>query len=100
MKLRLALVIAAMAATGLTVAAPAGADNDQYCEPRPMGVTYCDGPIHEDGSWRRCFSNAPTPFYGQYGQVAGVIPQTGNCYDVPGEGRDPYPWAPQNHLQP
>jgi hypothetical protein len=67
-----------MAATGISVAAPASAG----CEPRPF-VTYCDKPIRPDGSWRRCF----------YNDGGGA-----NCYDVAGFGLDPYPWAPPEHI--
>lgn len=95
MKLKLVLVASAMAATGVSMAPAAGADNGMYCEPRPL-VSYCDGPVRENGSWRRCFYNQPlTDGRGGIGFAGG-----GNCYDVPGPGQDPYPWAPQNHLQP
>ncbi|SLH42955.1 Uncharacterised protein [Mycobacteroides abscessus subsp. massiliense] len=81
--------LSGVAAVGF--AAPAKAD--QYCEPRAM-VSYCDGPVRADGSWRRCFYNTPT-WGGGGGYISG-----GNCYDVPGTGQDPYPWAPQDHLTP
>jgi len=82
MRLAIAIVISAMAATGISIgfAAPASAG----CEPRPF-VVYCDKPIRPDGSWRRCFFNV--------GGGGG-----GNCYDVPGPGLDPFPWAPFEHL--
>ncbi|MFC3776719.1 CDGP domain-containing protein [Mycolicibacterium holsaticum] len=98
MKLRVILVALAMAPLGVTLAAPAGADNDMYCEPRPL-VSYCDGPVRENGSWRRCFYNQPLPSYNN-GSITGYWPGSGNCYDVAGPGQDPYPWAPQHHLQP
>lgn len=93
-KVRVGFIASALAASGVAAvgfAAPASAD--QFCEPRAM-VSYCDGPVRADGSWRRCFYNSPT-WGGGGGWVAG-----GNCYDVPGAGQDPYPWAPQDHLAP
>ncbi len=86
--------LSAFAASGGILSAPAGADNGMYCEPRPL-VTYCDGPVREDGSWRRCFYNQPLV----NGNGGLFSPGGGNCYDVAGPGQDPYPWAPQNHLQ-
>lgn len=89
MKVRLAIVVATMAATGVGIAVPASAG----CEPRPL-VSYRDQPIRPDGSWRRCFWNSPiVNGNGQMGSLGG-----GNCYDVAGPGLDLYPWAPQNHL--
>lgn len=86
---RIALIAAALAAASVGVAAPASAG----CEPRPL-VSYCDKPVRPDGSWRRCFYNGPiTDGKGGFGFAGG-----GNCYDVPGVGLDPYPWAPQEHL--
>lgn len=94
MHLRLALIVTGLAATGLALASPSLAE-DQYCEPRPF-VSYCDGPLRENGSWRRCFYNSPI-----VNSNGGLFsPGGGNCYEVAGVGLDPYPWAPREHLQP
>jgi hypothetical protein len=52
------------------------------CQPQ-IFATYCDGPIREDGSWKRClFAN------GQYG--GGVyVPPVQNCFIVPGADQIP-----------
>ena len=87
-------VAGVLVASGVGFAAPASAG----CEPRPMAVTYCDGPVQADGSWRRCFYNSPVfvPGSGNFGGT--FVPAGGNCYNVPGPGGDPYPWAPQEWL--
>ena len=47
-------------------------------------ATYCDGPIREDGSWKRClFAN------GQYGGSGVYIPPVQNCFIVPGADQIP-----------
>src|SRR4051812_45733617 len=55
-RMTVAIVVAAMTTTGISIglAAPASAG----CEPRPL-VSYCDKPVRADGSWRRCFWNGP-----------------------------------------
>lgn len=85
-------LVVGLSVGGMVVAAPARAG----CEPRPMGVTYCDGPVQADGSWRRCFTNSATFWPSTAGGV--FVPSGGNCYNVPGPGQDPFPWAPQEWL--
>ncbi|PXX09238.1 CDGP domain-containing protein [Mycolicibacterium moriokaense] len=56
---------------------------------------YCDGPIREDGSWKRClFAN------GQYGGGAYVPPVT-NCFIIPsGDQIPPLPLGqPDHHIE-
>jgi hypothetical protein len=75
-----------------------GRDGHCPCRSRKRGmrvaamVSYCDAPIQPDGSWQRCSNN--TPVWGGAGWVGGS-----NCYQV-GPGPDPYPWAPQYHIDP
>jgi hypothetical protein len=90
-RVTLAVVAAAMAATGISIASAAPASAG--CEPRPL-TNYCDKPVRADGSWRRCFYNTPLVD----GQGGLFSTGGGNCYDVPGPGLDPYPWAPQEHI--
>ena len=92
-KLRIAVVVAGVAVTGLGVAAPAHAwpqPPPPNCEQRPM-VSYCDGPVQADGSWQRCFDNQP-----MWNRGVGYIGGS-NCYQT-GPGPDRYPWAPQYHI--
>lgn len=53
---------------------------------------YCDGPIREDGSWKRClFAN------GQYGGGVYVPPVT-NCFIIPAADQiPPLPLGQPNH---
>ena len=96
MRARVAVAVAAMAASGIGFAPPANAG----CETQPF-AQYCDGPIRADGTWDRCFSSAPQGIYGQWGQVTGVVPSVGRCYPV-----DPNAWPvtplgqPQYHIYP
>lgn len=91
MKVLIVGAVFGLTACGVGFASPANAG----CEPRPIAVTYCDGPIQADGSWRRCFYNSPFFMPGRFG---GFSPGGGNCYNVSGPGGDPYPWAPQEWL--
>ncbi len=63
-----AAVVVALGFVGGVAAAPASAG----CETNALGAQYCDGPPRPDGTWDRCVSVAPSPYFGQYGQVAGV----------------------------
>ncbi len=47
-------------------------------------ANYCDGPIREDGSWKRCLFA-----HGQYTGSGGYIPPVQNCFIVPGAGQIP-----------
>lgn len=46
-------------------------------------ATYCDGPIREDGSWKRCLF-AHSQYTG-----GGYIPPVQNCFMVPGVNQIP-----------
>jgi hypothetical protein len=41
-------------------------------------ASYCDGPIREDGSWKRCLLASS-----QYTPAGGYIPPVQNCFIVP-----------------
>ncbi|WP_443677670.1 CDGP domain-containing protein [Mycobacterium barrassiae] len=77
-----ALLITAAAVGGGVVAAPvAGAvpgDPLDGCV-TALAQQLCDGPIREDGSWKRClFSNGTL-----------LAPATANCFIVPGADQIP-----------
>lgn len=56
-------------------------------------ATYCDGPIREDGSWKRCLTAAP-----QYTPIGGYIPPVQNCFIVPAADQIPaLPLGQPNH---
>ncbi len=88
MKVKLAVLVAAMAGTGIGFAAPAYAG----CETQPF-ARYCDGPVRPDGTWDRCQV--------AFGQTSPYIPTTQRCNPV-----DPTAWPmfplgqPQYHIYP
>ncbi|EHI13163.1 CDGP domain-containing protein [Mycolicibacterium thermoresistibile] len=85
MRVGLMFASAAALAFGLTAAGPALAvpgDPMPGCETQVF-ANWCDGPIREDGSWKRCLFA-----HGQYG--GGVYtPPVQNCFIVPGPDRIP-----------
>ncbi len=97
---RTGVVAAAMLlwGVGIAIAAPANAG----CETNFLGAQYCDSPPRPDGTWDRCVSVAPSPYFGQYGQVAGITPAYGKCWPV--NPAEPWPATPigqpQYHIYP
>ncbi|MUL46643.1 hypothetical protein FZI85_10950 [Mycobacterium sp. CBMA293] len=97
--IRISMAVAlALSAGGVVTAAPASAG----CETNALGAQYCDTPARPDGTWDRCVNVAPTPFFGQYGQIAGVTPAYGKCWPV--NPAEPWPVTPigqpQYHIYP
>lgn len=84
-----------LGATGIAAAAPASAG----CETNMLGAQYCDSPVRADGTWDRCWQTNPTPYFGQYGQVAGILPGQGKCYPV-GVDQQWLIGEPQYHIYP
>lgn len=85
-------------ALGLMTAAPAAAvpgDPMPGCETQVF-ATYCDGPIREDGSWKRCLFVPAQPTYG-----GGFAPPVQNCFIVPGVDQiPPLPLGqPPHHIE-
>lgn len=60
-----------------------------------FGQQLCDGPIREDGSWKRCLFSE-----GIYGDGGFNAPPVANCFIVPGVGQiPPFPLGqPQFHI--
>ena len=87
--MKIAAALAGITIGGIMLALPASPTaNAVPGDPMPgcqtqIFATYCDGPIREDGSWKRClFANA------QYG--GGVyVPPVQNCFIVPGPDQIP-----------
>lgn len=85
-------VTAALLATAAVVGAPSAVavpgDPMAGCETQ-IFANYCDGPIREDGSWRRCLF-AHGSFTGGYdGMPGSYIPPVQNCFIVPNENEIP-----------
>lgn len=75
-----AAVAAALAAAPTATAVPG--DPMPGCETQ-IFANYCDGPIREDGSWKRCLM--------AHGQYIGNIytPPVQNCFIIPGADQIP-----------
>ena len=89
--IRIALIGAVMAA-GVSIGMPAvqavPGDPMAGCETQVF-ANYCDGPIREDGSWRRCLM-ARGSFSGGFDDVPGVyVPPVQNCYIIPSADQIP-----------
>jgi hypothetical protein len=92
-----ALVKSAIAATAMTLAVIPTAnavpgDPMPGCETQVF-ANYCDGPIREDGSWKRCLFA-----HSQYTGSGGYIPPVQNCFIVPAADQiPPLPLGQPNH---
>ena len=96
MKLRIVILVSAIAGAGIGLAAPASAG----CETQPF-AQYCDGPIRPDGTWDRCFQAAQQPVFGQYGQMTGYTAPVGRCYPVDPNAFPQFPLGqPLYHIYP
>jgi hypothetical protein len=86
MKLKLTILVTAMAGMSVGLAAPASAG----CQTQAF-AQYCDGPVPPDGTWDRC----------QWTFQAGV-PSTYRCYPI--DPAQPWPMfplgQPQYHIYP
>jgi hypothetical protein len=85
-RIRIAALVGALAATGIGFAAPANAG----CETQPFAM-YCDSPVRPDGTWDRCQST-----------LQSGVPSTYRCYPV--DPSQPWPMfplgQPQYHIYP
>lgn len=95
-RIRAVLVGVVMAAvtvmgTGLAGADPGIAgDPSTRCQSDAFGTTqWCDEPIREDGTWRRCWRTSSMPFFNGQGGIGGYIPETGRCVTID-EGTIPF----------
>jgi hypothetical protein len=93
-----AAIAVALGLLGGVTAAPASAG----CETNALGAMYCDSQPRPDGTWDRCVSVNQQPYFGQYGQIAGVTPAYGKCWPV--NPAEPWPVVPigqpQYHIYP
>lgn len=70
---------------------------DASCESYGFGNTAmaCDGPIREDGTWRRCAQWQPWYVPGPYGSYT---PGGSKCWTVEGGADTGNPLLPQHHI--
>ena len=87
MRIAATLAGTALAASAIALLAPTAnavpGDPMAGCETQVF-ANYCDGPIREDGSWKRCLYA-----HGQSGGPGIYIPPVQNCFIVPGVGQIP-----------
>lgn len=100
MRIAATLVASAIAAPAIAlVVIPAAnavpGDPMAGCETQVF-ANYCDGPIREDGSWKRCLFA-----HSQYTGAGGYIPPVQNCFVVPAADQiPPLPLGqPQHHIE-
>ncbi|BBY35670.1 hypothetical protein BST33_04705 [Mycolicibacter minnesotensis] len=79
----------ALVTVGVMGTAPAAADPGipgdpgTRCQSDAFGTTqWCDEPIREDGTWRRCWHTSGYSFSNGYGGVGGFVPATGRCVTI------------------
>jgi len=88
MKFALPITVMALAAAGVSFAAPASAG----CETQPF-ARYCDGPIRPDGTFDRCQTTCGNVnAFGVY-----TVPPTYRCYPV--DPAQPWPMFPLGQPQ-
>lgn len=92
MKMIAHVVGAAVVLSAATAAAPDASavpgDPMAGCETQVF-ANYCDGPIREDGSWKRCLFAHGSYTGGFDGNPGSYIPPVQNCFPVPNENEIP-----------
>ena len=78
-----AIASPAMAFLAVSTANAVPGDPMAGCETQVF-ANYCDGPIREDGSWKRCMFA-----HSQYTSSGGYIPPVQNCFVVPAADQIP-----------
>ncbi|WP_154677605.1 CDGP domain-containing protein [Mycolicibacter icosiumassiliensis] len=86
-----AILVAAAASTPVAAQAVPG-DPQPGCESNFWGSMYCDGPIREDGTWKRCATWQPS-----YVPGGSYIPGGNKC-DIIDQGSIPF-GTPDHHIE-